>query len=223
METSTVNPTPEILLYSGGMDSYIAWWELGHPKTLYVDLQHKYAEKELLAVKATIPETKRIQFPLGTYEHHDAYIPFRNLHLCTLAANEGATKIWLIVQKDEMSLPDRSQEFMSKASQLLSLLSSRTSIEIATPFDLIDKTQMVHYYKQIGGPIDQLLKTVGCYDSELGHCGNCNACFRRYIALANNDIDPGYELSSGIKAYYRAHLDCYSTERQDRMRPWLTT
>ena len=124
------------------------------------------------------------------------------------------------MQKDELSLPDRSIKFMHDAAQLLSYLAKR-EITIQTPFEYQDKTDMVKLYKDMRAPIDELLKTIGCYNDSPGHCGNCAACFRRYIALANNDIDPGYELTSSIKQYYSERLDQYSTDRQERMKRWL--
>ena len=36
----------DILLFSGGLDSYIAYFYLQNPTCLFIDLKHKYAEIE---------------------------------------------------------------------------------------------------------------------------------------------------------------------------------
>jgi len=210
-----------ILLYSGGMDSYIGWEWLDRPATLYVDLGHKYREKELIAIQDTIPDTKIIKnHVIGNYEKEDAEIPNRNLLLAIYAALEGANNIAVIVQKDEMSIPDRSDMFFDATSDLLSFLNGK-EIEVFSPFVSMDKTDMVEWYVHRDLPIQPLLDTVGCYSDVDGHCGNCSACLRRFIAFKNNDLDPGYTLTEEIKTIYRKSLSSYSEDRQERMRRWL--
>jgi len=210
-----------MLLYSGGMDSYIAWHYLKKPETLYVDLGHVYRTNEIGAINNTIPSTKRIDCHIiGKYEKPDAEIPMRNLFLAMFAAAEGFDKIWLIVQRDEMSIPDRSEEFFQDSSIMLSKLMGR-SILVDSPFKSIDKTEMVAWYLKNVGDVGSLLLTVGCFYERIGHCGNCGACFRRFVAFKNNGIDPGYKLSDSIKKHYRDHLDNYSAQRQTRMRRWI--
>ena len=211
----------EILLYSGGMDSYIAWHYLGKPETLFVDLGHRYRLKEYKAVLSTIPETKTISsLFIGKYEEDDANIPMRNLFLAMCAAWEGADKVWLIVQKDEMSIPDRSIDFMLEARPILSNLVKR-DVRIATPFSDMDKTDMVRWYVDEVGDIGTLFQTVGCFSEHDGHCGDCGACLRRYIAFKNNRIDPGYVLSESIKESYRNRPGDYSIARWRKMEKWL--
>ena len=210
-----------ILLYSGGMDSLIGWEWLDRPKTLYVDLGHKYREKELVAIQKTIPDTKIIEnHVIGNYEKEDAEIPNRNLLLAMYAALEGADNIAVIVQKDEMSIPDRSDVFFDATSDLLSLLNNRR-IEVFSPFASMDKTDMVEWFLHRDLPVQPLLDTVGCYSDEDGHCGDCPACLRRFIAFKNNDVDPGYILTERIKSIYRENLSSYSKDRQNAMRRWL--
>ena len=203
------------------MDSLIAWYWYGQPETLYVDLGHKYRVKETKAVFKTIPKTKIINVPsMGVYEKEDAEIPNRNLLLAIYAALEGADTIICVVQKDEMSIPDRTLQFMNKTSDLLSILNGRP-IQIVTPFAEMDKTDMISWFLDSGYPVEELLKTVGCYAEEAGHCGNCPACFRRFVAFKNNNIDPGYTLSEEIKSYYLYNRSKYSLDRQYRMQKWI--
>jgi len=212
----------EVLLYSGGMDSFIAWHYLGKPKTVFVRLGHKYQKKEFDSVFATIPDTFVTKvFPYGIFEGEDATIPARNLFLAMIGAQYG-NRIWLVVQKDETSIPDRTPKFFTDGSEILSTLLER-KIELASPFWDLDKTDMVKWYLDHVGDVGSLLDTVGCYGvgGRFQHCGDCSACFRRYVALANNGIDPGYTLSERIKGEYRGKMDHYSEERQARMARWV--
>jgi len=211
----------EILLYSGGMDSYIAWHFLSYPPTMFVRLGHRYEKMEFDAAYNTIPETfftKR--YPLGEFEQPDAYIPMRNLLLAMVAVGRGADKVWLVVQKDEMSIADRSEEFFDSVSKFLSFLVGR-QVEVDTPFRSMDKTDMVRWYVENGKDVAELKRTIGCYNPTWGHCGDCPACFRRFVAFKNNGLDPGYELTKRIRTYYHEHLMQYGEERQERMKPWL--
>ncbi len=213
-----------ILLYSGGMDSLIAWEYLERPETLYVDLGHLYADKEIEAVKSTVPDTTILSYPgIGKYEKQDAEIPARNLFLSILAAQEGADIIYMIVQKDEMSIPDRTMPFMEDASAMLSKLFGRF-IKIYTPFSDKDKTEMVAWYITNDSSVESiqnLQNTVGCYEGGTRHCGNCPACFRRYVAFMNNGISVDFELTERIKNFYKSRLNKYSKQRQKRMEPWI--
>jgi 7-cyano-7-deazaguanine synthase in queuosine biosynthesis len=159
---------------------------------------------------------------MGGYEKVDAEIPMRNLLLSMLAVLEGADKVWLVCQSDEMSIPDRSERFFKDSSDLISFLVGRRVV-VDTPFRTMDKTDMVAWYGKSGNKIEDLLQTVGCYSYEngYGHCGNCPACFRRWVALMNNDILPGYDLSEDIKDFYREVFSTYFEKRQSRMKEWL--
>lgn len=214
----------EVLLFSGGMDSLIAWEFLGQPASLYVDFGHKYAKQESERVRTIGPKDRVLVYSgmkFGVFERDDAEIPQRNMYLAMLAANFGYDKIWIIAQKDEMSIPDRTPEFYQKASEMLTLLNEREII-VATPFEDMDKTDMVAWWLNEGHSAETLLKTWACYHPWKGEpCGNCGACLRRYVAFKNNDIDPGYELKAEIKAEYTDKLASYSDDRRERMEPWL--
>ncbi len=212
----------EVLLFSGGMDSFMAYKILGKPKTLYVKMDHRYQDEEIKRVLALVPDTRILDMPvLGQFEEEDATIPMRNLFLAMMAALQGYTLIWVVTQKDEMSIPDRSMDFMSKASDMLSSLMGR-EIVVQTPFEKLDKTDMVQLYIDEGHNIDELLKTWACYYPVRGeHCGNCPACFRRFVALKNCKVNPGYKLSTEIKDYYREKLESYPLSRIRRMSPHL--
>lgn len=207
----------EVLLYSGGMDSYIAWHYLNKPKTLFVNLKHRYNLKEVSAVKKTIPETIIFNgLDLGKFEKSDADIPLRNLYLAMIAVSEGFEKIWLVVQKDETSIPDRTPEFFKSASEVLSELAEKEII-VDSPFMHMDKTDMTIWYKENVGDIEALDSTVGCYNEDYRHCGNCGACLRRWVAFSNAGIKPDYDLKPEIKKFYLDKISSYSADRKKRL------
>jgi 7-cyano-7-deazaguanine synthase in queuosine biosynthesis len=214
----------EILLYSGGPDCLIAYHYLGKPQTLYVNLGHKYRDKEKLSIFQTIPNTIIMDNEIiGNYEKKDAEIPMRNLLLSMCGVWEGAEKVWISIQKDEMNIPDRSEEFFLYISSFLSFLSGK-NISVDTPFRNMDKTDMVTWYIKNVGDMGRLLSTTSCYsdpEKSIAHCGDCPACFRRYVAFKNNDVDPGYKLTDSIKAFYRMRYSEYSETRQSRMKKVL--
>lgn len=198
------------LLYSGGMDSFIAYHYLGRPRTFYFDLQHRYAKKEKMAIVRTIPTTFILKYlKLTEFEQEDANIPMRNLYLVMTLANflakRGFTRgsIYIVCQKGEMSIPDRSETFFSDINRIVKFYGP-FNFDVINPFPHMTKAQMVKWYKETIGDIDMLKRTVGCYSSTPGHCLACSACFRRNVAFAYNDIPlDGEEIKSweGIKTY----------------------
>ena len=86
-----------ILLFSGGLDSYIAWDYLGRPKTLYFDIGHKYCVHEIERIKELVPDTiidSRLR--LSDWEEKDANIPMRNVFFVMMASFYG-DRIVLVV------------------------------------------------------------------------------------------------------------------------------
>ena len=184
----------DVVLFSGGMDSLIAWEIVGRPAALYVDLGHKYAAVEWQRCQEIIADTQ--YFDLKTigsqFEMPNAEIPLRNLYLAMVAANLGYDRIWLSVQRNEMNIPDRTPEFFSMASALLTDLKGKP-ISVRTPVGEIDKVEMVEWYVEHGKDVDALKRTWACYqpvtvDDHQEHCGDCPACFRRFVAMKLNGI-----------------------------------
>ena len=184
-----------ILLFSGGLDSYIAWEYLDRPKTLYVALGHRYQDLELESVKSLVPDTiidDRLR--LGDLEEEDAHIPLRNAFLA-LVGSLYDDEVALVVQKGEMDIPDRSPKFFYRMTQLLSTLKAPRGVRFFTPFWNWTKTQMVKWYLEAGHDPAKLLATRSCYTRTASGkpCGRCSACFRRWVALVNNDLHEDYE------------------------------
>lgn len=229
----------EVVLYSGGLDSFITLHNIRSlfPSSeiipVYIPLGHKYQSSEIRSINATGENVFRligIQ-RLGQLEESNANIWHRNAFLCLMASklfhengepNKNGT-IWLTVQKDELSIPDRTPAFMRSMGETLKTLGLDVTVE--SPFLNLDKTGMVKWYVDAGLDIEQLKKTHSCYrpgclppSFKRLPCGNCPACIRRYIAMSLNGIDEEYimdPLTSDVGKEYlkRACEGYYSEER----------
>lgn len=198
----------DILLFSGGLDSLIGYYYLGEPPVLYCDIGHKYAYKERRVVQEIAKKAKmnliiEDSLKLGKWEKPDADIPQRNMFLIMMGSYYG-DNIHLVVQKGEMSIPDRSKEFFMETSKWVSFLHGKDK-RVTTPFSQMTKTQMVKWYLDTGHDSELLLSTTSCYGQEEGNCGQCGACFRRWIALESNGLSEPYvndiKKWEGIKTY----------------------
>jgi len=190
----------EILLLSGGLDSVIAWFYLKQPECMYVDLGHRYALNEMKAItllheKFDLFKDMRFEkrLNLGDLEQPSAFIPLRNLFLASIGSLYADT-IWVIVQKGEMDLSDRSKEFFEETSHLLTRLHGR-KIEVKTPFAEWTKQDMVHWFltsPEVSFTYEQRLEILrtsrSCYEHVDGECGQCSACFRKWISLEANHV-----------------------------------
>lgn len=181
-----------ILLFSGGLDSYIAWEFLHRPKTLYFDIGHRYAGNEIEVVRKLIPDTiidSRLN--LADWEEADANIPMRNAFFLMLATHYDK-EIVLVVQKGEMDIPDRSPKFFREFGEWMSFLRGKMVL-VSSPFFDMTKTQMVRWYLNHLYKRERLLETRSCYKPTDLPCGACSACFRRWVAFQNNSLSEEHE------------------------------
>jgi 7-cyano-7-deazaguanine synthase in queuosine biosynthesis len=181
-----------ILLFSGGLDSFIAYHYLNKPKTLYVNLGHRYAVHEIEVVRKLVPDTAiDNRLNLAEFERRDANIPLRNVLLVSVASYYDKDVV-LVVQKGEMNIPDRSPYFFNEYARFLTCMWG-DRVTLTTPFFNMTKTEMVRWYMNNVKIQDSLLSTRSCYSAGDLPCGNCSACFRRWVALTNNDLSEEYE------------------------------
>jgi 7-cyano-7-deazaguanine synthase len=232
-----------LVLYSGGPDSFITLHkvlleerdDVSNVQALYFDLGHRYRECERRAIQETYPQTTILAEleSLGILEETDATIWHRNAFLCLAASRfaDSSTEniIYLTVQKDELSIPDRKPEFLDSMGSLLRSLGQ--NIHIKAPFLDMDKTDMVTWFLLTGGNTHVLKNTWSCYSPKTAidglfiHCGDCPACIRRYIAftLSNIYTSPNdyfcYPKSSKTAELYvnAAKAGKYSRERRRRI------
>jgi 7-cyano-7-deazaguanine synthase in queuosine biosynthesis len=173
---------------------------------------------------------------LSGWEESDAHIYGRNMMLCFVASRylpEGVDgEILLTVQKDEMTLPDRTPEFMRQMGVVLTTL-RRASTRVFSPWMAKDKTEMVSWLLEYERPDHGLLHTTSCYQRggrSLGGypkrkntpCGDCSACFRRAVAFGLNGIFESHSvnpMTSKTANEYRkrAQFGEFSDTRKERI------
>jgi len=174
---------------------------------------------ELEMVRKLIPDTiidDRLN--LADWEEKDANIPLRNAFLVMIASKYDKD-VALIVQQGEMNIPDRSLEFFNQFTSTLQLLWGEPAT-VFTPFFTMTKTDMVLWYLNRGFDKDLLISTRSCYSPGDNPCGNCAACFRRWVAFTNNDLEEEYERPinkfDGLKKYVdKMRRGLYEEKRTD--------
>jgi len=188
----------EVVLFSGGPDSLIAWEYLKRPDALYIQHGCRYEYKQLEAVEKIAVATNNGNIiitdkvlDLSQFESEDAHLPLRNMYFSMIAANMGYVKIWLVTQKGEQSIPDRSSEFLERISRELSIHMERT-VHVDCIFPQMTKQDMVKWYVDEGLDLELLKATVSCFHPDYRMCGECPACFRRWIAFEYNGIHEKY-------------------------------
>lgn len=186
----------DVLLFSGGLDSYIAYYYLNKPTSIFVNMKHKYADVEAKKIKNMIDKlgmniiVDNNTFDFSAMELPNAIIPNRNIFLALLATNFG-DNIWLSACDGDYNL-DKNPEIFAASSIFLSKLTNRT-IMVNTPFWNWTKTDMVRWYLNNGYPEKGLYGTYSCFEGNDRHCGRCSSCLRRWISFFNNDLELDFE------------------------------
>lgn len=188
----------KVLLYSGGMDSWIIRRLYRPDACVYVDMKTRYSSRERMRLPADV---QVVDFPLGQWERPDAIIPLRNLFLCMVACNlyqDDDLDICLGATAGDRVL-DKSHEFCEKASDLLSFLWRRQhwtagrNIRVNIDYKQMTKTQLLARYIAEGGDMEQAWReSFSCYnpvytaDGMGTPCGRCKPCFRKFVSFAIN-------------------------------------
>lgn len=175
----------KVLLYSGGIDSWLID-KLWKPDVrLYVDIHGKYSKEEI----SRLPEdVVVIDFDLGKYELPNGFVPLRNLYFLMLASNYGDEICYGVVSGDQGSA-DKRMEFIDKSEDIMNYcLNGNTvfqdrSIVIERGFYNKTKYDLVQDYISSGGKIEDVMnETFSCYSPVDGHeCWNCKPCYRKFL------------------------------------------
>ena len=206
--------TKKVLLYSGGMDSWLIS-KLWKPDIkLYVDMNTKYSKDEI----SRLPDDVIVEkLDLSKWERDDKIIPLRNLYLVMLATNYGDT-ICLGATAGDRVL-DKSYTFATKASGLLSYLYSPQhwtegkQIEIDLAYKDKSKRELLNLYVEQGGDLLQAWnKSFSCYNPQAGSpCFACKPCFRKAVAfyqcMQDNNINPNSIFSTASKKILYQYID----------------
>lgn len=178
----------KVLLYSGGLDSWLID-KLWKPDVkLYIDMSTEYSKQEI----QNLPEDVIIEkLDLGNWERKDAIIPLRNLYLIMYASNYGDIICTGSLAGDR-SL-DKSFEFYDKTEDMINYLYSPQwwipegrEIKIERQFKYLTKTELLKKYLDEGGDIEKAWKgSFSCYHPVgMETCKICKPCTRKFITFA---------------------------------------
>jgi len=213
----------EILMYSGGIDSYVGYHYLNEPQTVYFNLNSKYSNKEIDAVFKQRPEIildNNLAFLGQTEEDMNAHIPFRNLYFAMTAVAKYSDTVYICGLKDD-KMTDKNEKVFKQWSDHLSELEER-EIRIESPFWEMTKEDVVKWYAEHYNKY-KLLDVVSCYsDTDEVYCGKCQCCFRKAVALFTVDITLEFDDDKILDYYYeRIGTGTYDERRDYNMKRYI--
>ena len=176
----------KVLLYSGGMDTWLIDKLWNPDKKIYIDIGGKYSKSE---IKRLPNDVEILDFSLlGRFEQADSYVPMRNLYFLMIASHFG-DKICLGATSGDGGA-DKNINFLFSAETMINnLLRDKKvgrSIEIEKNFIKMSKADLIKQYLDMGGTADEIKEnSFSCYspvnDEE---CFNCYPCFRKFALLS---------------------------------------
>lgn len=207
----------KILLYSGGMDSWLID-KLWKPDMLvYINMHTRYSENEINHIKSQRNDVTFIDFPLGQWERDDAIIPLRNLYLPMVICNitgEDDIDICLGATSGDRVL-DKSYEFVKKANDILNYLyqpqhwiPKGKKVKLNIDFKKFTKTQLLEMYLKDGGDINEAFNaSFSCYNPSNGcECWQCKPCFRKYVSFALNGMTFNDDITKKVINYIKKEI-----------------
>lgn len=192
-----------IVLFSGGVDSLAAllWARQKYSDVLalYCDVGQRYAKKEIKAVEKIcqilnqpyIIENRLCLSELELPKERNSVIPYRNtffiLFASTYTPETGGTVILQNLVQGEDSTFDRREEFNIQIQKFLPFADKR-KINIIAPYANFTKSEIIKKIINMKEYTPEILQnTIGCYSETEENCGECNSCFRAYVALKYNN------------------------------------
>lgn len=198
----------KVLLYSGGLDSWLIDKIWKPDVKLYINIQGEYNDAEI----ARLPKDVIVlDFPLlGKFEMKNKFVPLRNLYFLMIASNYG-TDICLGATAGDGS-KDKNVDFLYFTESMLSYLWNdkkiKKTIHIEKTFSRLYKNEILDLYISKGGNINQLKdETFSCYTPINGkECFDCYPCFRKFSLLFANGAEYTKEERKKMWEYVRKNV-----------------
>lgn len=196
----------KVLLYSGGVDSWLID-KLWKPDIkLYVDIGTETSKGEIPLLPDDVVVAKLRDLHL-LERKEDFILPLRNLYLIAMATNYG-DEICLGANATDATL-DKTDEFASKLTDLLTYMyqeqkwTKERKIQVVVPYRKYTKGQLLKMYIEQGGDIRKAYdETYTCFTpNKQIECHNCRACFLKFMAFAENDFKFSQEELNSYKPY----------------------
>lgn len=226
--TTTEEQEPQfVLMFSGGLDSYLALLTLLDngidPKLVYVEHGSRNNDEQLYqAKKLAKKHGKELiidrTLSLGNLEQENAFIPNRNGLLAFIGALYGDF-IYFAIMDGEQTYEDCRQDTFMALSVALTKLGGRPVV-VDSPFWEKTKAEVI---RDLDPKNYRLLKdTYSCHRGGEKHCGHCSACFRRFVAFEVNHIEDKWEVdpwTTGLaeEYYEKAQEGYYGGKRDDEI------
>lgn len=190
----------KIILLSGGMDSFINW-RLFHYDAVpvFVRTGSRYQEHDLRLARMQSTSLIELDMPKLS-EQSNGVVPHRNIILLGLVANRTSASSIVVSAPLGEVIHDQQPRFYKLCSEVL-------GIPIVNSLSGYTKSDLVSKYIQNFSD-RKFLNTRSCYSSAQGQCGNCPACFKRWVALTNNGIREHY--TNNPKEYIKTLRQQYS-------------
>ena len=176
----------KVLLYSGGMDSWLIDKIWKPDVKLYIDINGAYSKEEI----RRLPEDVAVfKLPIGIFEQeYTKYVPLRNLYFLMVASNYG-DEICLGATAGDYGAKDKRPEFLQQAEDILNYCLSEQSvsagkeIHIERRFVHMSKYEIMQEYLNNGGTIEEAIdQTFSCfYPNNEKECLWCKPCFRKFM------------------------------------------
>lgn len=202
----------KILLYSGGVDSWLINQVWKPNILLYVDLGTDYGKEEIDLFKKYDENVNIISFDLSPYELENKIIPLRNLYLIMLACNfteSEDVEICLGATVGDRNY-DKNLTFLKKTEDLLNYIYSpkdkaipNKKIKINTDFKNKSKTDLLEIYLKNGGSIDKAFnETYGEFKDDMS-IWECKKFYRKYICFKLNGYDFSEQIDKKMYEYFK--------------------
>lgn len=176
----------KVLLYSGGMDSYIISRLWKPDVRVYID----YHTPQTAIERSKLPDDVIIvDLPLDRFMSRDGknVIPLRNLIFSAIAVNFGDV-VALGGVADDIHF-DSADEFVNDETRLFNKFFEHEDgrqVKIIVPYKHYTKEQLLELYISHGYSLDDLInESWSCYNptDDGNECGCCSACIRKQSAI----------------------------------------
>lgn len=190
----------KVLLYSGGMDSWLID-KISKPDVkLYFDIGTPSCKGEIKRLSPDVIVDKTLA-GLGTLENSGNFIvPLRNLYFIARATSYG-DHIILGTNKTDIH-NDKLQPFADKLQDVLNFyygpsldgFSERKDIVVDFSYKEYTRADLCKMYMDQGGSVEEAItESFSCYtpveheDGTITECHNCRPCFRKMMGFFVND------------------------------------
>ena len=178
----------KVLLYSGGMDSWLIDKIWKPDVKLFVDVGTESSKEE----RKRLPDDVVVkELDISEFEDKDKnyLLPLRNLFFVELASYYG--DVICLGATGTSTHYDKNETFANMTSELVNYLYSEAydkKIEIVMPFKGMQKKDILKLYLEQSGDINEAWEsTFSCYNPIDGKmCGECSSCKKRIEAFEAN-------------------------------------